>query len=64
VDYDDSDFCICGHQFEAHDCNEDGICVECLFSDGTYGNGTDECEKFQLDNLKYIENKAKEQGLI
>jgi hypothetical protein len=64
VDYKGSDPCLCGHPFEDHSSFEDGYCIECMFSDGLYGDGFADCEQFKLDNLKYIENKAKEQGLI
>jgi len=64
VDYKDTDICICGHPFENHNCHEDSFCLECLFSDGLYGNGEKECDCFKLDNLRYIEDEAKKQGLI
>jgi len=64
VKYKDSDICVCGHRFDDHDCHTDGYCLECLFSDGIYGDGVDECQGFKLDNLKYVEDKAKKRKLL
>jgi hypothetical protein len=64
MNYKATDLCVCGHSFDDHSCNDDGICLECIFSHGIYGDGEEECESFRLDNLRYIEDEAKRQGLI
>lgn len=64
MDYKLTDICICGHEFGDHDPLEYGYCMECLFSDGLYGDGIGECENFKLDNLKYIEDEAEKRKLV
>jgi hypothetical protein len=64
MNYKASDICVCGHTFLIHDPLEGGWCMECLFSDGRYGNGVEECESFKLDNLRYVEDAAKKRKLV
>lgn len=64
MDYKDSDICVCGHEFDNHDLDEDGWCLVCMFSDGFYGDGVNDCRQFKLDNLKYVEAEAKRKNLI
>jgi hypothetical protein len=66
MEYKDYDYCICGHPFNMHDDGEeDGTnwCYECAFFPDP-DEVVLECQQFKLDNLKYIEEKAKERKLI
>ena len=58
VIYEYSDICICGCKFKDHD-NLDGLCWGCYKPPSLVN-----CYEFKLDNLKYVEDKAKERNLI
>ena len=59
------EYCVCGHKFRLH--------AKGRFSDDRYecragaGDGfhfIDNCMKFQLDNLRFVEDEAKRRNLI
>jgi hypothetical protein len=63
------EYCICKHSLERHDgTSNDGTNTVCMAHIEMHSNGIFygycPCNKFQLDNLQYIEDLAKIKGLI
>jgi hypothetical protein len=65
MDYDSFDLCLCGHKYHEHLMSYSQgnlflkVCHECQV-EGWH----DTCYNFQLDNLAFIERKAKERRLV
>ena len=60
------EYCICGHvQSEHVGWGWEGEPTGCIYSeDGPFGDYGCLCEKFQLDNLRFVEDEAKRRNLI
>ena len=64
--------CKCGHLEKAHNPRNNIICIECFYAKLKLGkdpvNDTNffvgECRIYNQDNLSYIEQLAKEKGLV
>ena len=52
-----TDICTCGCKLKDHDL--DGTCYGCFNPPMVFN-----CEKFKLDNLKYVEEEAKKRKLV
>ena len=55
------EYCVCGHDYTAHGCTSGGWCFPCY---NKAPLGVESCEQYKLDNLKLIEDLAKEKGLV
>lgn len=62
------DLCLCTHRWEQHFVNARNGQIWCGFDGGEYKEEwrgwNCPCKNFVLDNLKYIEDLAKEKGLV
>lgn len=61
------EYCVCGHAKEIHSFIKDFLCAECVEMasyDLHIGELDKAFHKFKLDNLKLIEDLAKEKGLM
>jgi hypothetical protein len=54
--------CICSHDYKSHSITSGGWCFACSFRLGDLSKSF--CGEFKLDNLKLIEDLAKERKLI
>ena len=54
------EYCVCGHEVERH---AKRICYECLYPLHVRGK-LHSIHRFKLDNLRFIEDLAKERNLI